>query len=65
MITFKKTISFFLAFLCAAVPALAEEIHDAAHQGDLTKVKMLLSQNPKLLDARSENEKTSPHFASC
>jgi hypothetical protein len=65
MITFKKTISFFLAFLCAGVPALTKEIHDAAHQGDLTKVKMLLSQNPKLLDARNENEKTSLHFASC
>ena len=64
MNTSKKTIILFLVFLWIAVPALAEEIHDAALKGDLAKVKMLLSKNPKLLDVRSENEKTPLHYAS-
>ena len=64
MITSKKTISLFMVFLWIAVPTLAEEIHDGALQGDLAKVKMLLSKNPKLLDVRSENEKTPLHYAS-
>lgn len=63
MITDKKIISVFVLLLFIAIPVLAEEIHDAAQQGDLAKIKELLEKNPELLEARSENEKTPLHFA--
>lgn len=63
MLTTKKIINLFLLLFFIAIPALAEEIHDAAQQGDLAKIKMLLEKNPELLSARSENEKTPLHFA--
>jgi glyoxylase-like metal-dependent hydrolase (beta-lactamase superfamily II) len=49
--------------ICVACVFSAEEIHDAAQQGDLAKLKMLLEKNPGLIEARSENEKTPLHFA--
>ena len=66
MPSLKRIITGFLwlVLLCTAHTALAEEIHDAAQQGDLTKIKRLLDNSPELLDARSENEKTPLHFAS-
>jgi len=63
MIAAKKTFTVFLLLLIIAIPALAEEIHDAAQQGDLVKIKSLLEKSPGLLEARSENEKTPLHFA--
>lgn len=63
MITAKKIISVFVLLLFIAIPVLAEEIHDAAQQGDLAKIKELLEKSPELLEARSENDKTPLHFA--
>jgi len=39
------------------------EIHQAARQGDLTRVKALLDKTPDLLESRSEAGKTPLHFA--
>ena len=63
MITAKKIFIVFLLFFFFAIPALPEEIHDAARQGDLAKIKRLLEKNPGLLEARNQNEKTPLHFA--
>ncbi len=63
MITAKKIVRICAILLSASIPASAEEIHDAARQGDLAKVKSLLAKHPELLEARSENEKTPLHFA--
>ena len=62
MITVKKTITLLIVFFIA-IPLLADEIHDAALQGDLAKIKELLEKSPELLEARSGNEKTPLHYA--
>ncbi len=59
----KRIIHVFVFLLYATVPLLAEDIHDAAIQGDLAKIKSLLETNPRLLESRNENEKTPLHFA--
>lgn len=58
-----KKITLFMLVLFISLPAVAEEIHDAAQQGDLAKIKELLEKNPDLLEARSESEKTPLHYA--
>ena len=63
MITVNKMFYLFLVFFVLTAPAAAEEIHEAVQQGDLAKVKKLLENNPDLLEAKSENEKTPLHFA--
>jgi glyoxylase-like metal-dependent hydrolase (beta-lactamase superfamily II) len=63
MIASKKVIKAFVLLLFISIPALAEEIHDVAQQGDLAKIKRLLEKSPELLEARSANEKTPLHFA--
>ncbi len=63
MIMKRKIITMFLLLLFVAIPILAEEIHDAALKGDLTKIKSLLEKSPAFLEARNENEKTPLHFA--
>jgi len=63
MIAAKKIITVLLLLLFITIPVLAEEIHDAAQQGDLAKIKRLLEKSPELLKSRSENEKTPLHFA--
>jgi glyoxylase-like metal-dependent hydrolase (beta-lactamase superfamily II) len=63
MIAAKKIIYACMLLLFISIPVLAEEIHDAAQQGDLVKIKSLLEKSPGLLEARSENEKTPLHFA--
>lgn len=44
MITVKKTITLLIVFFIA-IPLLADEIHDAALQGDLAKIRKLLEKN--------------------
>lgn len=63
MIHARKIFCVFLFFSFISVSVAADEIHDAAQQGDLEKIKGLLKKNPGLLEARSENEKTPLHFA--
>ncbi len=63
MIDTRKILCIFLFFSFISVSVAADEIHDAAQQGDLEKIKVLLEKNPGLLEARSENEKTPLHFA--
>lgn len=43
--------------------AWTDEIHDAAHQGDLAKVKTLLAANPQLINAKNARNCTPLHFA--
>ena len=59
----KRSTAKIMVICLLAVWIQAEEIHLAAQQGDLTKVKGLLEENPGLLEARSENEKTPLHFS--
>ncbi|MCJ7580275.1 MAG: ankyrin repeat domain-containing protein [Candidatus Aminicenantes bacterium] len=63
MITVNKIFHLFLVLSILAAPAAAKEIHEAVQQGNLSKVKMLLENNPELLEARNENDKTPLHFA--
>lgn len=42
---------------------MAEEIHDAARDGDLAKVEALLAKDPELVHAKGSNEKVPLHFA--
>jgi len=46
------------------IPGLAGEIHDAAGQGDLEKVKTLLAKDPKLLNLKDKEGRTPLHWAS-
>jgi glyoxylase-like metal-dependent hydrolase (beta-lactamase superfamily II) len=43
--------------------AFTQTIHEAAMNGDLEKVKALLKEDPKLIEANNENKKTALHFA--
>src|SRR5437879_2507176 len=43
-----------LASAFFVLPLLAGEIHEAAAEGDLAKVKQLVAKNPKLVNLRSE-----------
>lgn len=45
-------------FYIQALSAPADDIHEAAKQGDLTKVKTLLEKDPELIDAKDENGET-------
>jgi ankyrin repeat protein/L-ascorbate metabolism protein UlaG (beta-lactamase superfamily) len=50
--------------LAVAGSAFCAEIHDAAMKGDLQKVKALLAQDSRLLDAENEPSKKTPlHYA--
>jgi ankyrin repeat protein len=41
----------------------ADDIHKAAREGDLEKVRSLLQKDPSLLDARDKRDSTPLHFA--
>jgi len=41
----------------------ADEIHDAAREGDLAKVKVLLEKDPELINAKDADGKTPLHYA--
>jgi len=45
------------------MPLCAEEIHDAALNGDINKVKSLLAKNPKLIKAKDNEGMTPLHMA--
>ena len=63
MKTIKKIVVIFLTVFISTMPALAQEIHEAAKNGDLDKVKMLLKINPKLVDVRDNSGKIPLHWA--
>jgi ankyrin repeat protein len=56
-----KLILFLLLFTFTL--AWGDEIHDVAHQGDLTKMKTLLTANPQLINAKDARNSTPLHFA--
>ncbi|MHC4943207.1 MAG: ankyrin repeat domain-containing protein [Planctomycetota bacterium] len=41
----------------------AEEIHDAARDGDAARINSILEKDPKLLNLRNERDATALHFA--
>jgi ankyrin repeat protein len=49
--------------LAAFMPVFAGEVHDAAKNGDLAKVKEILSKNPELITTQNEDGKTPLHLA--
>jgi ankyrin repeat protein len=57
-----KVLLLWLLLLLASAGWCAE-IHDAALQGDLAKVRELLAKDPVLVNAKGHNEKTPLHWA--
>ncbi|MFC2164379.1 ankyrin repeat domain-containing protein [Acidobacteriota bacterium] len=60
----KKFVGFWLIFCLASFSLLAEEIHEAAREGDLAKIKTLLKENPEWVNARDDEGNTPMHAAS-
>jgi len=59
-----KRISIILLAICVFVlPALSQEIFDAAQKGDLEKVKALVQKNPDLVKATNNDDDTPLHIA--
>ncbi len=58
-----RHLGFILVCIFLAQPIQAQNIHKAAREGDLTKVKDLLQADPALLEIKNENGKTPLHFA--
>ena len=58
-----KSAFFFIVTAFLLIPFWAEDIHEAAQKGDVEKVRELLRQNPALVDARDEFERTPLHWA--
>lgn len=56
-------LSVFAVVLLIALPVCAAEIHDAAGEGDLVKVRALISENPDLVSAVNERGSTPLHSA--
>jgi hypothetical protein len=52
-----------LVVLLCSTPAFCGEIHDAARDGDLAKVKALLKENPALVFSRDRDGETPLHWA--
>ena len=44
-------------------PLFADEIHNAARDDDLDKIKLLLQDNPNLIHLKTDTGKISLHFA--
>lgn len=59
----KNIILVLILLLASAISGLSQEIHDAAREGDLTKMKMLLEKDPKLVNAKDETGRTPLHWA--
>jgi ankyrin repeat protein/L-ascorbate metabolism protein UlaG (beta-lactamase superfamily) len=53
----------FVLLLMLVLQAWSAEIHEAALNGDLAKVKELLAKDPALLNAKGHNEKAPIHWA--
>ena len=60
---YKKLIIIVTVTLFFFVPCLAEEIHDAAREGNTDKVKSLLAANPELVNATDPGGITPIHYA--
>lgn len=58
-----KLIVLLLTSLISTMPVLAHEIHKAAKNSDLVKVKMLLVKYPELINAKDEIGRTPLHWA--
>lgn len=54
-----------VAFASQSFPTFGGEIHDAAMQGNLTKVKQLLEKNPELLNEKLDGHRTPLFLAAC
>jgi ankyrin repeat protein len=63
MIKCNKNIIVLLAIFAFIVCVYADEIHEAARKGDLTKVKELLDKHPELVNAVDNRNCTPLHFA--
>lgn len=63
MKTTKKAIIVLVLLFISTMPAMAQEIHEAAKNGDLAKVKMLLVKYPELINAKDETGRTPLHWA--
>ncbi len=63
MFVLKKIIIGMVIILLAVLFVLALDIHQAAKEGDLAKVKALLEKNTDLINAKNENGQTPLHIA--
>ena len=64
MIDIRKSIVVLAVLVMPAFMVQAGEIHDAAMEGNLDKVKALLKKDKKLVNAKSEKEGETPlHLA--
>ena len=52
-----------LIIVLFVLPLLAGEIHDAARQGEIGKIKALLAKNPEAIALKDKDGKTALHFA--
>ncbi len=60
----KKVIILLFCAVCLLVlPLASAEIHEAAHSGNLERVKALLEDQPELLEAKADNGGTPLHYA--
>ncbi len=63
MIFRKQLTILFLSLFIGLLPAAAAEIHDAARNGDLTRVKEILAKNPGSVNALDDRGCTPLYFA--
>ena len=54
---------FVLGLIFVAIPVRGAEIHDAAKNGDIEKVKSLLTEKSERMNAKDKNGYTPLHWA--
>jgi len=59
----KKLITVLMVLLACVMPLCGEEIHNAAKQGNLAKVKSILAERPKLVNTQDKRSYTPLHIA--
>ncbi len=59
----RRFISFLVGLIIIILPAFADEIHDAAKEGNLEKVRALVSEDSTLVNAKTERGTTPLHYA--
>ena len=59
----KKIVFLLIVWIFVLASVLADEIHEAAQKGDITKVQTLLQLNSALIDTRDEFDRTPLHWA--
>jgi len=64
MKTIKSVIFLFLVLIIASTHTFAQNIHEAAKEGDFDDVRTLLGKKPQLLNKRDGNIRTALHWAS-